>query len=227
MIPGRSHSIASLNSLAFLNNSTYAPIGEQNPLFTSGIGLCSPTREPNTIGLSTLDINNLCNSGFGNSDTHPLGNMTGSIRFLTVFDDKLGGFFDQKTKIGVPASSFSNVKPISDFNSDTEEIGWIEFNPRPPTVKFFNNRQLNERDFIGGALNLFDFVSFKEQIPKIKKIYECKECGKILDSAASKGGHMAKQHPDKSQKYKTRINIAKIRKAERNRNKFLGLIGIN
>lgn len=53
------------------------------------------------------------------------------------------------------------------------------------------------------------------------KAFICRFCGKSFEKPSSLGGHTAKKHNGLSQKYKKRLDAAKHRKTERDRNNFI------
>lgn len=53
------------------------------------------------------------------------------------------------------------------------------------------------------------------------KVFVCRFCGKTFDKPSSLGGHTAKKHNGLSKKYKGRLDAAKNRRTERDRNAFM------
>jgi hypothetical protein len=53
------------------------------------------------------------------------------------------------------------------------------------------------------------------------KVFVCRFCGKTFDKPSSLGGHTAKKHNGLSKKYKKRVNAARNRRTERDRNNFM------
>ena len=64
-----------------------------------------------------------------------------------------------------------------------------------------------------------DLILSKKTIASVK-LYKCDVCELQFVNPAAKGGHMAKNHPQMSQKFKQRKFAHAVRKQERTRNKF-------
>ena len=60
-----------------------------------------------------------------------------------------------------------------------------------------------------------------------EKVYQCEFCRAEFKSSAAKGGHYAKSHPNRSQKFKHRKHTYLTRLSERSRVQFLKAMKIN
>ena len=135
------------------------------------------------------------------------------------------GSKSRKTQlINVKIPSFSPF-PTQDFESDSEEqISKFVCDLQDVKLIFSCPKPLSA-SHAKSSRRLIDILSLS--IDKNSKKYTCDFCDAIFNTAAAKGGHIAKNHSSKSLKYKQRRYSHKIRKQERYRNFFLDSISRN
>jgi hypothetical protein len=116
---------------------------------------------------------------------------------------------------------------VSDSEDQELRLEVEEVSSQPATI-FQENcgmRKISETDSKKSPCSLrlgylIDTIK-SEQIKHNSKKFICKFCGKAFEKASSLGGHTAKVHEGLSLTYKNRLNAAKNRKTERNRNQFI------
>lgn len=135
-----------------------------------------------------------------------------------------------KTKIGDEFYSDAEdelIEKISILNNDDEE----KEVPKELNVSFARKSKLQvhpkeqtkilkkqkNRLFLAKLLNA---IQEQENRNSVKR-FMCRFCGKTFDKPSSLGGHTAKKHNGLSRKYKKRLDAAKNRKTERDRNNFI------
>ena len=119
-------------------------------------------------------------------------------------------------------------KPISDpfnyhFESDSEETfpePLLRCDDKRICFLVIPSKEVIQSLTPSNSQPLSNFFS-SHKIAKNQKKYVCDFCSSSFDTAAGKGGHIAKNHSLKSQKYRQRKFSHTIRRSERCRNKFL------
>jgi hypothetical protein len=116
---------------------------------------------------------------------------------------------------------------ISDSEDQEIKLGAEEVRAAVPII-FQENCMLRKISEVDSKISpcslrlgyLIDTIR-SEQSKHNTKRFICKFCGKAFEKASSLGGHTAKVHEGLSLTYKNRLNAAKNRKTERNRNQFI------
>ena len=107
----------------------------------------------------------------------------------------------------------TNSKEL-DFKLSFAPSSNIVIHPKEDLEKI--KKEVN-RLFLGKLLTA---IQEQKKRSKVKK-FMCRFCGKTFDKPSSLGGHTAKKHHGLSQKYRRRLDAAKNRKTERDRNNFI------
>lgn len=116
------------------------------------------------------------------------------IESISIFDKN-------HTKIPSPSLHFGEDEKIETHPKSNEFIIKKEKN------RFFLKQLINEIEVAQKNAN--------------KKVFTCRFCLKTFDKPSSLGGHTAKKHYGLSKKYKVRLDAARRRKTERDRNNFM------
>lgn len=109
-----------------------------------------------------------------------------------------------------------------DFNSDSGET----FELRPPS--FASSLQFLSFDVAAPMLvqlpreNFTEFGRFLDSNTHMfrRKVFRCEHCPKSFNTAQSKGGHISKNHPQASGKFRNRQYSSLLKKTERSRLSF-------
>lgn len=129
-----------------------------------------------------------------------------------------------------PRHSFSLVADTlgRDFDSESSSVEWAETlqEPHTPKLAFAEKRRESAELFSDAAgYELRRFVQSSDRQPE--KVYQCEFCRAEFKSSAAKGGHYAKSHPNRSQKFKHRKHTYLTRLSERSRVQFLKAMKIS
>lgn len=133
-------------------------------------------------------------------------------------------FLEKQTKTEKNQKTLLNIigKPL-DFDSESEKI--ID-NPLPDQ-NFQNFVFCKEPDFFDFeveeelVINFYDFLKERSLKEDLVKMHKCKFCDLKFKRHTALGGHVAKNHPNKSNSYKKRKKSLENRVIERSRLNFL------
>jgi len=138
----------------------------------------------------------------------------------------------------LPRSSTFKTKIGAEFKSDSESVDFADItftettlNDVIPTLRFGKQGILeieskSKLEQKGKDIHrlylskLLKAIEDEENRTKVKT-FICRFCGKTFDKPSSLGGHTAKKHNGLSRKYRKRLDAAKNRKTERDRNNFI------
>ena len=125
----------------------------------------------------------------------------------------------------------TNIPSIFDSEpEDFEDVKSLPVNHRS-SLYFMNakkfkiirkNKTINQK-----IIDLRYFVQKKDDNTNEMRNYACKFCSEVFSKLTSLGGHMSKNHPNRSSAYKNRRRVYRDRQIERARREYLKSLKLN
>jgi hypothetical protein len=128
--------------------------------------------------------------------------------------------------VGEHGKKINIIGKSVDFESDSDSISnnFSEINLQA-NLTFIQEKKycglLNLNNYEKFTINFCDFMKERNSKEEVVKTHQCKFCTATFKKHTALGGHIAKNHPNKSKSYKRRKKSLENRKIERNRLKFL------